>query len=1127
LGISSTAEHSPNHLGRFEIQRELGRGGFGIVFLAYDPSVGRQVALKLPRSDVLVSPEVRVRFHHEARAAAGLDHPNIVPVHEAGEIGAVCYIASAYCPGITLAEWLRGRTEPVGVRPAAELLATLADAVHHAHSRGVLHRDLKPANVLLQIADCRLQIEQSAILNLQSAIPKITDFGLAKLQESLDPTVTPSGAILGTPCYMAPEQAGGKNKAVSTAADVYSLGAILYEVLAGRPPFQGGTVLETLRQVETQEPIPPGRLRAGLPRDLDTICRKCLEKNPSRRYSSAAALADDLRRFLADEPVLARPVTHMERAARWCRRNPALAMVSGVAVLALLGALAVSISFGVYQSTAAGRLREALDDSLMTAGRLREANRNLEETDRRRREGLIISANMAMERALTFCRQGEAGRGLLWLARALEIAPPDAAELRHAIRTNLGGWSSQVHRLVGVFGHERQADDTLVALSPDGKRALTGSHDRTAQLWDLDTGRPIGSPMRHMGALVSLAFSANGKYVASGSADHKARVWRAENGQPVTPFLEHKGLVRSLAFSPDSRTLLTGSEDGTAMLWQIPTGKPGSAPLKHMGNIYAVAFCPLGKTVATAGKDNAARVWSAADGKLLHTLEHRGPVYGLAYSADGNLLATAGGNNTTQRWQIATGKPLGQPSQHGAAVVTVACSPNGKQVASGGIDQWAQLWDMDTGAAFGPRLFHNGTVYGVAFSPDSKLLATGSADGTARLWGTDLGRPYGPPLVHGHLVAFVRFLPDAKYVVTGGEDQIGRIWEITKPGPAGATQIPVPGDVLALCFGADARTPLIGIHDPRLGRWEVRKKSYSPQPLKNIGSLEAMAFHPVGSLYAMARQNHAVEIWDSANDKPTGIVLFHPAKVVKVAFSPDGKSLLTACANRVHVFDAGTGKRLGVPLEHPWEVHTAAFSHDGKTIITGIGAIGGSSGEAWLWDLPRRRRLRVFAGHKGPVRAVALSPDGTMAATGSTDRTARLWKPSTGRPLGLPFPHELEVPAVLFSPDSKMLFTTSYGGQLWDVATHTPLGHPFTEHGQMHDAVFRPDSKRILIDRPSAACLWKVPEPVADEVPRIVLWTQVLTGMELDSRGTVRVLDAAAWKDRRRRLEEAGGPPLH
>jgi tetratricopeptide (TPR) repeat protein len=348
-------------LGRFEIERELGRGGFGVVFLAYDPKLCREVALKVPRPAVLVSSEAHERFLREARAAAGLDHPNVVPVYEAGEVGPGCYIAAAFCPGVTLAAWLRGQTEPVPWRTAALLVAALADGVEHAHCRGVLHRDLKPANVMLSpLPETGGGAPAKEGLNF---VPKILDFGLAKMVGRAEDDQTQTGAILGTPCYMAPEQAGGKSRQVGPAADVYALGTILYEVLTGRPPFQGDSTVDTLLLVRGQEPLPPSRLRPRLPRDLETICLACLHKEPGRRYPSAAALAEDLRRFLAGEPIKARPTPLWERGLMWARRRPAVATLLGLCTAAFLALVVGGLLYNAWLDTARRQAEDRADEA--------------------------------------------------------------------------------------------------------------------------------------------------------------------------------------------------------------------------------------------------------------------------------------------------------------------------------------------------------------------------------------------------------------------------------------------------------------------------------------------------------------------------------------------------------------------------------------------------------------------------------------------------------------------------------------------------------------------------------------------------------------------------------------------
>lgn len=379
-------------IGRFELVRELGRGGYGVVFLAHDPRLQRDVALKVPRPEALVSPELRKRFLREAQASARLEHPHLLPVYEIDEDGALCYLVTQYCRGPSLAEWLRSHPAPVPARDAAKVVADLADALDHAHRHGVLHRDIKPSNVLLdfaaEIGDAPLP---EGPLPLTVYVAKLTDFGLAKLLDLSDDE-TRTGAPLGTPAYMSPEQGLGRHREIGPATDVYSTGVILYELLTHRPPFVGQGQAETLQQIVSGYPVAPGRLRAGLPRDLEAICLRCLEKRPSSRYPSAAALAEDLRRFLAGEPTRARPLGSAHRIWKWAVRRPLIASLAATVLLLLVALTAGSAIAAFHMANLAKSEHAAALAAIEARDKAEESNRKaLAEAESRRQVSKFLT----------------------------------------------------------------------------------------------------------------------------------------------------------------------------------------------------------------------------------------------------------------------------------------------------------------------------------------------------------------------------------------------------------------------------------------------------------------------------------------------------------------------------------------------------------------------------------------------------------------------------------------------------------------------------------------------------------------------------------------------------------------
>jgi serine/threonine protein kinase len=519
----TAADRLPRWLGHYEVLAEVGRGGMGVVYKARHRKLQRVAAVKTILAQEHASPEQLLRFHREAELAAQVRHPNVVQVYEVGEHAGRPFIAMEWVEGGTLAGQLKQR--PLPPKDAARLVESLARAVHVAHSQGVVHCDLKPANVLLAsgVALAPRGTPGADATGLANLIPKITDFGVARPLESVF-GLTQTGAILGTPEYMAPEQAGGRRGEVGPAADVYSLGAILYEAVAGQPPFRAETVLETLQQVCSQEPVALSRLRPGVPRDLQTICLKCLEKSPGRRYRSALALADDLRRFLAGQPIHARPVGSLERFVKWSGRHRSLAglllLVLLVAVVGFPGVTLLWFDAATARQRAQDREADAVAARKQAQERETDAVKARKETQVERDRFQQQSAELLFERGLKLAEQGEPDTGLHWMLESLKTAPAEAHTWRRMVRVNLAAWAEHVHGLKHIFDVPWA---NALALSPDGRVLAVAT--TTGKLWRFDTatGKTLGpASVSSSGVdLLCVAFSPDGK-----------RILARENGPP-------------------------------------------------------------------------------------------------------------------------------------------------------------------------------------------------------------------------------------------------------------------------------------------------------------------------------------------------------------------------------------------------------------------------------------------------------------------------------------------------------------------------------------------------------------------------------------------------------------------
>lgn len=976
------------YFGDYELLEEIARGGMGIVYRARQLSLNRIVALKLVLAGQFASEEEMERFRREAEAAANLQHPNIVAIHEVGQHDEQQYFSMAYVEGRSLAETVRGN--PLPAVQAARYVEAVGRAVEYAHPQGTLHRDLKPANILIDRDDQ----------------PRITDFGLAR-RVNADSDLTKSGQILGSPSYMPPEQASGRPGEVGPCSDVYALGAVLYDLVTGRPPFKAETPTDTLLHVLHNEPVSPRALNPRVPRDLETICLKCLEKAPRRRYTGAAELSEELGRFLRGEPIHARPVAMPGRIWRWCRRNPAVsALAVGLVVAVLAGFIGIAVQWGRAEDEAERANLKAQSESLQ--------RRKADETaDRNRRLLYVADMNVAQQ-------AWEAGN----VERVMELLTrhrpqPDQEDLRgfqwYCLR-RLCKRSLNTKTLPHggpVWG---------IALSPDGRILASVAYDNPVRLWDVETGL-LSRKLDEPGYGTSVAFSSDGRTLAtSTSVEKKIKVWDLTTGEN-TFTLPIDTVMFCMEFSPDGN-LLALADGSTVQLWDLAKRKQVRSHEKHQSfPIWKLAFSSDGKTVASAS-NREVLLWNVQSGET-HVLKDD-PACGVcvAFSADGKTLAAGGLGGKIWLWDIDGRRPQ-EPLQGRTrgGILSLEFSSDGR-LAAGASDGTVSLWDVNNRTERDVLKGHRGKVWDLAFSPNNRVLASGSWDGSVRLWDVTVRRP--PDTLSGHTldVSTVAFSPDGSAVISGSFDGTVRLWDL-RTGEELAVLATHRDQIMAVAISPDGRTLASGgwgfsvkLRDLATGQ--------EKEPLDRWCNY-CLALSPDGMTLASCGASPSADVWDMASGKrkyrttdgfrfPNG----HTNMVTAVAISPDGEILATASWDKtVKLWNLAAGTLLRTLEGHQGFAHCVAFSPDGRTL-----ASGSADTTARLWDVATGEERKILVGHTASVNSVAFSPDGTILASGGDDSTVKLWYLGKDREPES-FATDAAVTSVAFSPDGNTLAAAS------------------------------------------------------------------------------------------------------